>query len=92
MRKYWMHYYRPFANNIRFYYTENQEEEKKLPKDVMRVSRKSIEKMIRNERFLRKIHDGTSGFTDAYIFPVDCDDDWMNNSKYNVHDCIVEKS
>ena len=70
MRKYWIHYYQSFGNTFALYYTESAEEEKHLPRNAERITRKGALKMARRESDSRKFDGAFSGFADAEIYPV----------------------
>lgn len=91
MRKYWIHYYRPFGNTFTLYYTESAEEEKHLPRDAERITRKDALKMARRESDTRKFDGAFSGFADAEIYPVNAPENIINDQRYKLVGRIWEK-
>ena len=91
MRKYWIHYYRSFGNTYALYYTENAEEERLLPRNAERITRKDALKMARKESDRRKFDSAFSGFADAEIYPVNEPEDIINDRRYKLVGRIWEK-
>ena len=91
MRKYWIHYYRSFGNTFALYYTESAEEEKYLPANAERITRKDALKMARREGDSRKFDGAFSGFADAEIYPVNSPEDIINDRRYKLVGRIWEK-
>ena len=91
MRKYWIHYCRSFGNTFELYYTENAKEEKYLPHNAERITRKDALKMARRESDSRKFDGAFSGFADAEIYPVNMPENIINDRRYKLVGRIWEK-
>ena len=91
MRKYWIPYYRSFGNTFSLYYPERPEEEKHLPANAERITRKGALKMARRESDSRKFDGAFSGFADAEIYPVNMPENIINDRRYKLVGKIWEK-
>lgn len=91
MRKYYVHYYKDFANTYRLFYTETEKQIASLPSEAHRISRKDAERLAREERERRKYDPSFSGYADIHIFPADApwDEDDMRESKEYVLDGYI---
>lgn len=89
MRKYYVHYYRDFANTYNLYYADADHE---VPESWVRITRKTAEELARRERRARKNDPGFSGYADTAIFPAGCEDiDFVNDRRYELIGCIWER-
>jgi hypothetical protein len=71
MKKYYVRYWKDFANTYSLFYTENSEQEKLLPENAERITRKEAEQLCRDENYRRKSDQAFSHFADNLIFPID---------------------
>lgn len=94
MRKYWIDYYMSFGNTYHLYYTTNLEEEKKLPENAERITRRTAEKLAAEENYRRKYDSSFSHYADNLIYPIDFDskfDSIYDFKKFYIDKYIVEK-
>lgn len=90
MRKYYIHYYRDFANTYNLYYAD---EGMAVPDAWERITRKEAEALARKERRARRENPSFSSFATAAIYPADYPDDGdiINDKRYALLGCIWEK-
>lgn len=84
MKKYYVNYYRNFANTYNLYYAETEEQLTNLPQTAERITRKEAERLARAESNRRKFDSSCSGYADEYIYPADYPAyrDIMNDNRY----------
>lgn len=90
MRKYWVQYWRDFANTYNLYYTENPEEESMLPGNAERITRKKALQLAREESDRRKFDRAFAYYASATIAPLSVED-IVNNSHYQLIGRIWER-
>ena len=94
MKKYYVSYYKDFANTYNLMYVETAEDEAALPDNAQQITRKEAEALARKEREARKNDGSFSGYADGIIFPAAYDptrEDWQNSSKYELNGLILER-
>ena len=74
MKKYWIHYYRDFANCYNLFWTDSQEMEAELPEGAEQITKKQAFIKCRQENDRRRYDHSFSGYADSHIFPAgdDC--------------------
>lgn len=86
MKKYYIRYWRDFANTYDLCYCETLEEEKRaVSAGFERITRKEAERKCANERFTRKYDPAFSGYGDIDIKPWKYIADESNNPYYFTH-------
>lgn len=90
MRKYWVQYWRDFANTYNLYYTENPEEESMLPKNAERITRKKALQLAREESDRQKFDEAFAYYASTTIAPIG-EHDIVNNHHYHLIGRIWEK-
>lgn len=90
MRKYWVQYWKSFANTYNLFYTENPEEESMLPGNAERITRKKALQLAREESDRRKFDGAFAYYAPETIAPLSVED-IVNNSHYQLIGRIWER-
>lgn len=81
-KKYYVEYYKRFANTYNLYYAETSEQVKVAEKaGLERITRKEAEKLCVDENYRRKNDHDFSGYADNVIYPIDYNGDWINDKR-----------
>lgn len=95
MKKYFVSYWRDFANTYSLLWTDSQEMEAALPSNARRIPRQEAERLCREERVRRKKMPDFSFYATASIYPADYNPDLhgdiASNPKYRREGYIWEK-
>lgn len=81
MKKYYVHYYRDFANCYKLYWADSPAMEADLPEGAERITRKRALELARCESDRRKYEPMSSGYADDSILPAGCDDADLANTR-----------
>lgn len=95
MKKYYVQYYKDFANTYNLAWAETPEQIK-LAEDTgyEQITRKEAERLCVNEKEARTSDPAFSGYGDTAIFPIDYDraeNDWRNDRHLQQNGYIVER-
>lgn len=74
MKKYYINYYRDFGNTYDLMYVENEADEKALPANAERITRKQAEQYCRDELRAQATDPAFSGYASSSIIPASYDD------------------
>ena len=92
-RKYFIHFYRPFANAYNLYYADTPEMEKALPSGALRISKRDALTQVKEELERKKFDPTFSGFASSAIFPAGYpeDKDIRSDPAFKLKNHIWEK-
>ena len=76
-RKYYVYYYRDFANTYELYWASTPEMEAALPREAEQISKKEAVRLCIAERERRKYDAAFSGYASTHICPADYHDQSM---------------
>ena len=78
MKKYYVDYWRDFANTYNVYYTDETMDGFEVPDEWERITRKEAERLVRRERWRREYDTSSSGYASAWIYPADLEEYELN--------------
>lgn len=93
MKKYFVNYYRNFANTYNLAWAETPEQLKKADSEGWeQITRKEAERLCSAEKYRRKSNPSFSGFADIVILPIDYQGgaEWINDPRMEQNGYIID--